>query len=211
MNALAKNNHNRRELPPPLAEFAHINRYWDKTRDMPAAKILPGQLYVTLKDELITTVLGSCVAACIRDRRLGIGGMNHFMLPEGGVEGAGDAARYGVFAMESLINAILKNGGRRAHLEVKLFGGGQVMSGMSDVGRRNIQFARSFVRSEGLEVTAEDLGGPWPRKVVYFPASGKVLVKKLESLHNDTLVARERSYYQDLNQGPVAGDIELFD
>ena len=211
MNALAKKNDKRPELPPALPEFAHINRYWDKTRDMPAAKILPGQLYVTLKDELITTVLGSCVAACIRDRKFGIGGMNHFMLPEGGVEGTGEAARYGVFAMESLINAILKNGGRRAHLEVKLFGGGQVMPGMSDVGRRNIQFARCFVRSEGLRVTAEDLGGPWPRKVVYFPASGKVLVKKLESLHNDTLVARERSYYQDLNQGPVAGEIELFD
>ncbi len=200
-----------RELPPPLPEFAHINRYWDKQRDMPAAKILPGQLYVTLHDELITTVLGSCVSACIRDRKLGVGGMNHFMLPEGGVEGASDAARYGVFAMESLINAILKHGGRRQNLEVKLFGGGRIMANMSDVGRRNIAFARCFVRNEGLPVVAEDLGGPHPRKVVYFPASGRVLVKKLESLHNDTLIKRERSYYQDINRKPVAGDIELFD
>jgi len=201
----------RPELPPPLPEFAHINRYWDKTRNMPAAKIKPGELYVTLRDELITTVLGSCVSACIRDRKLGIGGMNHFMLPDGGLEGAGEAARYGIFAMESLINAILKHGGRRDRLEVKLFGGGRIMGSSSDVGRRNIEFARSFVRTEGFEVAAEDLGGDHPRKIVFFPASGRVLVKKLQSLHNDTLVARERRYVRELEQKPVAGDIELFD
>ncbi len=202
----------RPELPPPLPEFAHINRYWDKTRNMPAAKIKPGELYVTLRDELVTTVLGSCVSACIRDRKLGIGGMNHFMLPDGGLEGAGDAARYGVFAMESLINAILKHGGRRERLEVKLFGGGRIMgSNASDVGRRNVEFARCFVRTEGFQIAAEDLGGDHPRKIVYFPASGRVLVKKLQALHNDTLADRERRYVHELQQKPVAGDIELFD
>ncbi|WP_018953821.1 chemoreceptor glutamine deamidase CheD [Thioalkalivibrio sulfidiphilus] len=203
-----------RPPPPVLPGYEHINRYWDPTHDRYAAKILPGEYYVTLYGELITTVLGSCVSACVRDRKLGIGGMNHFMLPHSErVEawgGASAAARYGSYAMETLINDILKNGGRREHLEVKIFGGGQVLAQMTDVGRKNIAFVREFIRVEGLNLVAEDLGGPHPRKVVFFPDSGRVRIKKLRAMHNETIVQRETRYMAQLQEAPVQGEVELF-
>lgn len=209
-------NQNAADLPRALRGFEQINRYWDRERDCPAAKILPGQYYVTLNDEVITTVLGSCVSACVRDRKLGVGGMNHFMLPSGAGTGAdanpaGDGARYGTYAMEHLINDILKNGGRRENLEVKVFGGGRILSQMTDIGQRNIEFVRRFLATEGLTLTAEDVGDVFPRKVVYAPASGKVFVKKLKALHNETIAEREKDYLRNLESGPLAGDIELFD
>lgn len=204
-------------LPPALAEFAKINRYWDVHAGYCAAKILPGEYYVTPHDELIVTVLGSCVSACIRDKVFGIGGMNHFMLPGNGDTAAGpggvkvsESARYGVYAMELLINAILKHGGHKQNLEVKLVGGGRMIANMSDVGRRNIEFVQQFLATEGLPVVAADLGDIYPRKLYYFPATGKVRVKKLRSMHNDTIVRRERDYLQDLHQQPATGDVELF-
>jgi chemotaxis protein CheD len=177
---------------------------------------LPGEYYVTVHDELITTVLGSCVSACIRDPAMRIGGMNHFMLPSRGLDSgnmASEATRYGNFAMEKLINDILKNGGRREYLEIKLFGGGNVLKNMgtTDIGGRNISFVRDYLTTEGFKVVAEDLGDIFPRKVVYDPISGKVQVKKLRSLHNDTITQRELGYRQEIEQQPVAGDIELFD
>ena len=200
-------------MPVAPVGFEGINRYWDKVHGCYAAKILPGEYYVTLRGELITTVLGSCVSACIRDRRLGIGGMNHFMLPhsdrsDGWVASA--ATRYGSFAMESLINAILKNGGRREYLEVKVFGGGRILAQMTDVGASNIDFVRRFIAMESLQLLAEDLGGPHPRKVVYFPDSGRARVKKLKALHNETLIRRELDYRERLVEEPVEGEIELF-
>lgn len=206
------------DLLPVLPGFGQINRYWDPQLQYFAAKILPGQYYVTLHDEVIVTVLGSCVSACIRDRVLGIGGMNHFMLPrEGKVPLAHDygqmldeAARYGVYAMELLINEILKNGGRRQNLEVKITGGGRMLAHLSDVGKRNIVFVRKFLATEGLEVAAEDLGDIYPRKVYYFPVTGKVRVKKLRSMHNDTIAQREDAYLQDLQKQSPQGEVELF-
>jgi len=206
------------ELPPVLSGFGQINRYWDPQLQFCTAKILPGQYYVTLHDEVIVTVLGSCVSACIRDRVFGIGGMNHFMLPSEGkvpvAHGSGqmldEAARYGVYAMELLINEILKNGGRRQNLEVKITGGGRMLVHLSDVGQRNIEFVRQFLATEGLEVAAEDLGDIYPRKVYYFPVTGKVRVKKLRSMHNDTIVQREDAYLQDLQKQSPQGEVELF-
>ena len=184
---------------------------------MPAAKILPGEYYVTNQDEIITTVLGSCVSACVRDRVFGIGGMNHFMLPVsngGGWAGrddiVGSANRYGNFAMEHMINDILKHGGHRRNLEVKVFGGGQIIDSMGSIGIRNIEFIRCYLRTEGLPVLAEDLGDTYPRKIVYYPSSGRVRMKKLKDLHNDTLLQRERAYRRDLEQSPVEGEVELF-
>lgn len=201
-----------------LRGFSGINRYWDRQREIYAAKILPGQYYVTVEKELITTVLGSCVSACIRDPAMGIGGMNHFMLPTGDnpaklMERNSDAARYGNFAMEKLINDILKHGGRRENLEVKVFGGGKVIEHMTeaDIGGRNIRFVREFLATEGLRIVAEDLGDIFPRKVVYDPQSGKVQIKKLRSMHNDTIAKREASYKKELDKKSVSGDIELFD
>ncbi|MCB1875749.1 MAG: chemoreceptor glutamine deamidase CheD [Chromatiales bacterium] len=202
-----------------LAGFEQVNRYWDRRSNVVAAKILPGEYYVTRSDEMITTVLGSCVAACIRDRVFGIGGMNHFMLPihDDPSSFAGNsnrilssATRYGNYAMEHLINTILTNGGHRKNLEVKVFGGGRIISELTDVGRKNIEFVCSYLETEGFQVTAKDLGGDSPRKVVYYPKSGRVLMKKLRSLHNDTIVQRERRYLHEIDEQPVVGEIELF-
>lgn len=164
------------QLPPALPGYAHINRYWDRAMDLPAAKILPGEFYVSLRGEMIVTVLGSCVSACIRDKNLGIGGMNHFMLPMKGDHSrtwgsnpASAETRYGNWAMEYLINEILKNGGLKKNLEIKLFGGGKVLANMGDVGLRNIEFVTQYVREEGLTISAQDLGDFYPRKVLYFP------------------------------------------
>lgn len=194
--------------------FAHVNRYFDPILNHVVVKILPGEFYVTTQGEVVATVLGSCVSACIRDRRNGIGGMNHFMLPESFANEAaranGRAERYGNIAMEQLINALLNAGADRRELEVKVFGGGRVLAHMTDVGRHNIEFVRHYLHVEHLAVTAEDLGDIYPRHVQYFPVTGKVRVRQLRSTHNDTIVVRERGYLSKLKADPVAGEIELF-
>lgn len=204
--------------PPMLPGFDHVNRFWDRSRQQFMAKILPGEFYVTVEQELIGTVLGSCVSACIRDPVFGVGGMNHFMLPSGG-EAPDDrwrgthltaATRYGSHAMEQLINTLLKHGARRDHLEVKIFGGGRVLRQMTDVGRRNIEFVREYITTEGLRLVSEDVGGNYPRKLLYWPQTGRVLMKKLRSLHNDTILQREESYQHSIEERPAEGAVELF-
>lgn len=190
------------------------NVYFDRTFNVQAAKILPGEYYATARDMLLVTVLGSCVAACIRDSKRGIGGMNHFMLPEGGDphDLTSSSARYGTYAMEVLINQLVKLGAHRANLEAKVFGGGAVLRGMTsvNVGEANSEFVLDFLAQERIRVVAQDLRGPYPRKVYFFPVSGRVLVKRLKSQHNDTIVAREREYNQRLSRAPIAGEVELF-
>ncbi|HEX7648882.1 MAG TPA: chemoreceptor glutamine deamidase CheD [Noviherbaspirillum sp.] len=198
-----------------LEEHFATNVYYDRTFDTDAAKILPGEYYFTCKDMLIVTVLGSCVSACIRDRVSGIGGMNHFMLPDGGGDADSPVSasmRYGTYAMEVLINDLLKAGARRENLEAKVFGGGNVLRGFIaiNVGERNAQFVRDYLRAENIRIVAEDLNDIYPRKVYFFPRTGKVLVKKLKQLNNNTLVNREQDYASRLQTTPVAGDVELF-
>jgi chemotaxis protein CheD len=195
-------------------QFA-TNVYYDRTFDCDAAKILPGEYYYTSKDMLIVTVLGSCVSACIRDRVTGLGGMNHFMLPDGGADASSPvsaSARYGTYAMEVLINDLLKAGARRENLEAKVFGGGAVLKGFTaiNVGERNAAFVQSFLKNEKIRIVAEDLEDIYPRKVYFFPRTGKVLVKKLMQTHNDTLAQRENDYANRLKAKPVAGEVELF-
>lgn len=210
--------HSPHKLPPALPGFQGINRYWDTAHDMAAAKILPGEYYVTASTELVTTVLGSCVSACIRDRVFGIGGMNHFMLPistDGkGWNGAEDmistATRYGNYAMEHMINDILKHGGHKRHLEAKIFGGGRMMAALSDVGARNIEFVREYLKVEGIPLLSESVGDIYPRKVIYIPETGKVFVKRLKHLHNDTIIKRETDYRTEITREPVGGSVELF-
>jgi chemotaxis protein CheD len=206
-------------LPQPLRGFEHVNRYWDARMDVAAAKILPGECYVSTRGEMISTVLGSCIAACIRDTVLGIGGMNHFMLPiQSGNRGiqrlnsVNPALCYGNWAMEFLINTILKQGGRKERLEVKLFGGGRVLAGMTgmDIGRSNIEFVLNFVKQEGYAVKADDLGGDYPRKVLYFPDTGAVKMRRIQTLANNTIVARERAYLEAMRKKPQNGGVELF-
>ncbi|HYC42176.1 MAG TPA: chemoreceptor glutamine deamidase CheD [Noviherbaspirillum sp.] len=198
-----------------VEEHFATNVYYDRTFDCDAAKILPGEYYYTCKDMMIVTVLGSCVSACIRDRVTGIGGMNHFMLPDGGADTDSPVSasmRYGTYAMEVLINDLLKAGARRENLEAKVFGGGNVLRGFIaiNVGERNAQFVRDYLRAENIRVVAEDLNDIYPRKVYFFPRTGKVLVKKLKQLNNNTLVNREQDYASRLLTNPVAGDVELF-
>ena len=192
------------------------NLYYDRTFDCDAAKILPGEYYCTFKDMLIVTVLGSCVSACIRDRVSGIGGMNHFMLPDGGGDVSNPlisaSARYGTYAMEVLINELLKNGARRENLEAKVFGGGNVLRGLTalNVGERNAAFVRAYLKAEGIRVLAEDLNDIFPRKVYFFPRSGRVLVKKIRELNNNTLVNREQDYASRLAGKDIGGEVDLF-
>ena len=206
--------------PPASSGFEHVNRYWDNIHKVWAAKILPGEFYVSTHGEMIVTVLGSCISACIRDRVRGIGGMNHFMLPEQG-EHSSDvwgsnpsthASRYGNWAMEYLINEILKRGGRRENLEVKLFGGGQMIVSMTDIGQRNILFAYNYLQNEGLSVMASDLGDEFARKVLYFPDTGSVKVRRIKQLQNDTIIKREVAYQKEMAKPSVsdAGSIDLF-
>ena len=177
------------------------------------AKILPGEFYVTKRNMMIVTVLGSCVSTCMRDPDQQIGGMNHFMLPQHGGDVKSPismSARYGAYAMEVLINQLLSLGAKRERLEAKVFGGGRVLAGMTDVGQRNAEFVRKYLKSERIRVLAEDLGNTFPRKVYFFAQTGKVLVKQLRTLHNDTIYKREKSYAAQLDVVSVAGGADLF-
>ena len=204
-------------LPPALPQFGHIRRIWDADLGVPVAKLLPGDYYVTRHNESIFTVLGSCVSACVRERKLGIGGMNHFMLPldrSGGTSAwaenlVSSATRYGNVAMERLINDIMMLGGQRANLEFKVIGGGKVLDMALDVGARNAQFVRDHLKTEGFLIAAEDLGGSFARKVYYSPATGKVRVKRLTATVNRAVFEREREFAPSAAQVD-SGSVELF-
>ncbi len=204
----------------PLVGFESIKRYWDKTRNAMVAKILPGELYISNnKNEYITTVLGSCIAACIWDKDNQVGGMNHFMLPlKAGVSIYDDASnisglatRYGNFAMEHLINELLKHGAIRRNLQIKVFGGGAIFGQKTDVGKKNIEFVEDYIYQENLKLVSKDLGLDNPRKVLFEPISGRVWVKRLQAIHNDTLLQREERYLTDISrEEQTDGDVELF-
>ncbi|MBX9894228.1 MAG: chemoreceptor glutamine deamidase CheD [Nitrosomonas sp.] len=198
-----------------IDEQLATNFYFDKNFNSQAVKLLPGEYYVTDKDILLVTVLGSCVAACIRDCYSGIGGMNHFMLPDGGGDAGSPlnaSARYGTYAMEILINQLLKLGARRGNLEAKVFGGGNVLDGLTvaNVGQRNADFVLKFLQTEKIRVVAQDLVDVFPRKVYFFPKSSRVMVKKLRNVRNTTLSQRESDYRQRLHRVDSGGDVELF-
>jgi chemotaxis protein CheD len=197
-------------------DFGHIQKRFDARVNGVVATLLPGDYYVATEGEMISTVLGSCVSACIRDRRLQFGGMNHFMLPidesegsSGWGAGASSTTRFGNVAMERLINSMLKLGAHRSDLEVKLVGGGKVLDAVTDIGARNIKFVREYVRAEGFSVLGEDLGDVYPRKVMYHPQTGSARVKRLTRTDRH-VVADERRYIRDLEHTAVSGTIELF-
>ena len=192
-------------------------RYFDRKFGVEAAKILPGEYFATDKNMVLVTVLGSCVTACLRDPRAGVGGMNHFMLPRSErdkdpTNPVSMSARYGTFAMEILINQLQKMGARRENMEAKVFGGGNVLRGFptNSIGQANADFVTEYLRTEGIKIVAEDLLGVHPRKLYFFPGTGKVLVKKIKELHNHTIVDRESEYNQRLRSVVVGGDVEMF-
>lgn len=184
------------------------NLYYDNHFNIDAVKILPGEYYATARPILIVTVVGSCVAACIRDRVSGIGGMTHFTLPiSDSYEDFGNAsASHGHCAMELLINQLLTMGAQRGHLEAKIFGGCDLLqsSGSIHVGRRNCDFLRTYLELEKIPVLADDLLGCYPRKIYFFPNQGKVLVKKLMRQHNGTILQREQEYIDRLRNASGA-------
>jgi chemotaxis protein CheD len=205
------------QLPPALPNFEHIRRTWDSDLGLPVAKLLPGDYYVTRYNEAIFTVLGSCVSACVRERKLGIGGMNHFMLPldqSGGTSAwaenlVSSATRYGNVAMERLINDIMRLGGQRANLEFKVIGGGKVLDMALDVGARNAQFIRDYLKTEGFLIAAEDLGDCFARKLYYNPTTGKLRVKRLTATVNRAVFERERQFEPTTSE-VESGSVELF-
>lgn len=207
----------RKETWGSQADDAEHRRWFDPTFKIMAVKVLPGEHYVsTAGQEMIVTVLGSCVAACVWDTRMKIGGMNHFMLPDSGQDVPIDKAmRFGNFAMEELINDVLRRGGRRDCLEIKVFGAGNVLPGMTSstnsVGERNAKFVRDYLRAEGFHIAAEDLGGPHPRRIHFFPRLGKVIRLFLKKDVERAVVNRELSYRSRLQTVEVEGDVELFD
>lgn len=182
--------------------------FWDAHFRNDAVKVLPGEFFVHDEDMLITTTLGSCIAACLWDREKRIGGMNHFMLPEG----SGDSGRYGSFAMELLINEMMKLGARRETLQAKIFGGGQVMASFTamNVGERNTRFVQDYLATERIPIVSEDVLDICPRKVVFFPVTGKAMVKRLAHAHPDALALEARGNAAAVARTNHGGSVDLF-
>ena len=189
----------------PLQEFEHFKFH----------NVLPGNFMITTeKDEVISTLLGSCVAACIRCCKTGIGGLNHFLLPstKGRIIKDDESMRYGNFAMEKLIGSIIRSGGIRSSLEAKVFGGANLYdtNAATPVGRSNIQFVLDFIHSEGIQLAAEDIGGTYGRKIYFHPKTGKVKVQKLNKQKEEDIKNSETNYGHNLNGNTDSGTIELF-
>jgi chemotaxis protein CheD len=189
-------------------------RFFDNASSAWMVKVFPGEFYVTRQpDEILVTVLGSCVSACIRDPVLGLGGMNHFMLAKGQSGRWGDelqSARFGNFAMEKLINELIKAGCSRSRMEIKVFGGGNVIDASTQVGTSNAEFVLKYLEAEGLRCAAEDLGGPYPRRIHYAPSTGRVVRRLLGTSETFAISREEREYADRLQSRQPAGEIHLF-
>ena len=189
-------------------------RFFDAASAAWMVKVLPGEFYVTQKlDEVLVTVLGSCVTACIRDPLAAVGGINHFMLPQHSSGSWGDdlkSTRFGNFAMEKLVNELIKAGCSRERMEIKVFGGGNVTDTSNEIGSANAEFVLRYLKAEGLRCAAQDLGGTLPRRIHYYPATGRV-VRRLLGTNERVAVGRDESDYGSrlLKQQP-SGEIQLF-
>jgi chemotaxis protein CheD len=207
-------------LPPPGSRLDQLKAqprkpgeasffFYDAHFRNDAVKILPGEYFVHDEDLLIMTTLGSCIAACLWDRHARVGGMIHFMLPEG----AGESGRYGSYAMELLINEMMKRGASRMTMEAKVFGGGQVVAGMNsmNVGERNTNFVIDYLKTERIPIMSKDVLDVYPRKVCFLPASGKAMIKRLAPTNTDALVAQDRAAAQRAVPASTGGgSVDLF-
>lgn len=192
----------------PLEQFGHIRRTRDERFPYEIASIMPGEYFVCLDEMIIYTVLGSCVSVCIRDPLLNIGGMNHFMLPKPNGNSTWEmSTRYGCYAMELLINEIMKRGGDKKRFEVKVFGGAKMYDCANDIGGYNISWITEYLNREGLRPVKADVGGTRPRKIYYFTFSGKVLMKKIERIKNQTILEREEQYQEALHKRKEEGEV----
>ena len=193
--------------------FEDIKCFWDNSLQAHVAKIQPGQYYVSYGDQIIGTVLGSCVSACARDVTRSIGAMNHFMLPTSGDRSSKVDAphRYGAYAMEHMLNDLFRRGVKKRNLEIKIVGGGSVMNASSRIGEKNIEFVQEYLENEGLPIAASDVGTSFARQVVYDVTSGRMRVKHMESM--ESIRKQEESYLTEVSRKEVeepASDIELF-
>ncbi|MEM9229132.1 MAG: chemoreceptor glutamine deamidase CheD [Pseudomonadota bacterium] len=187
-----------------------LQSHFEHKVDAEVYPVLPGDhLVISDPKAAVSTLLGSCVAACIRDRVTGLGGLNHFLLP-GSDQSA--SARYGVYAMEVLVNEILANGGQRVNLEAKVFGGAEVLAstGQTRVGQKNAAFVKDYLNNEGIGILAQDLGGTAARRVYFFPASGKVRVQYLAATESKRAAESEAKLNNRLESKPTSGSVELF-
>ncbi len=191
----------------------HIQRLYDARHGRYAAKLMPGELYVSLNGEVLVTTLGSCISACVFDPVTGHGGMNHFMLPiqaanarPWGDDVAGNSNRYGNWAMTCLVETMLRYGSRPSDLQIKIFGGARMtLGGTENVGLRNIEFVREYLRETGLPVLAEDVAEDYARRVVFDTENGRVWVKRLRHLRNQTISEREVAYSRRVRDLAAAG------
>jgi chemotaxis protein CheD len=208
-------------VPAGLPDVASLKRmrrrdheasffFHDPSFGRTAVKVLPGEFFVHDQDLVVTTTLGSCVSACLHDSGAGVGGMNHFMLPDGADGGA--SGRFGAFAMELLINEMIKRGARRGAMTAKIFGGGQVVKSLAgtSIGEKNVAFVEGFLAQERIAIVARDVLDLCPRKIVLFPHSGKVMCKRLPATHGAEFEQQEARYRAQLVQQPRSGDVELF-
>ena len=196
-----------RPARPGQASFFYFDHHFQYN----AVKVLPGEYYVSNENLVIMTVLGSCIAACLWDSRMRVGGMNHFMLPDG--DSIDVSGRYGSYAMELLINEMLKLGARRETMQAKIFGGAQVMHSFTtmNVGERNTNFVVNYLHTERIPVVSEDVLDIYPRKVCFFPVTGKAMVKRLAHAHPEELVAQEkRGNAATVAQTTAGGSVDLF-
>lgn len=194
-----------------MIQAARKTSYFDPKFQTQCVNLLPGEFYTAKPGEMIMTILGSCIAACVRDTKRGIGGMNHFLLAKPQDSVSSPSARYGSYAMECLINDILKKGGHREDLEVKIFGGSDLINSTIRIGQKNCDFIRQYLKNEGLRVVAQDLGGNRPRRIHFWPETGRLVRLVLQQNDEKRVVASENTYSKSLEKKEVKhGEIELF-
>ena len=194
-----------------MIQSAQKTPYFDPQFKAQCINLLPGEFYTTQSDQMIMTILGSCVSACVRDVKKGIGGMNHFLLAKPSDSLSSPSARYGSYAMECLINDILRRGGQRENLEIKIFGGSDLINSSVKIGSKNCDFIKTYLRNEGFKVSAEDLGGARPRRIYYWPFTGRLVRAVLPNQTQSKILAEEQRYSKTLEKKEEKhGEIELF-
>lgn len=181
--------------PIVIKSPSHVHKHFDSKLNKMIVTLSPGGLYITNNDELISTVLGSCISVCVRDTVNGIAAMNHFMVPdmshENSQESNEELFRYGRYSMDYMLKQLYSLGAVTNMLEVKVFGGGAIISSVGDVGNDNINFINRYLINHQLISTNQDMGGELPRKVKFFVKTGKVYVKHMRALHKCVVAARE--------------------
>jgi len=194
-----------------LTDIPGGTNYYDSHYNTMIHKINEGGFCVLSRSKhIIMTTLGSCISVCMYDPQVRVGGMNHFLLPE--CRGVGDSLsmRYGINAMETLFNEIIKRGGKKSRLVVKAFGAGKVVNITNDIGARNQLFLKQYVADEGLTLATQDLGGTLPRGVLFYPSTGKVFVKHLRRASDVKIGRQEEQFRKKISKEFIASDIKLF-